>query len=119
MFGNQLGTGDYVHIIIEHASMFTRNFLSLKEYSNQGFDAAHSLQRQLLSRATSHDRHGYASSSNFKSTNSMKYFYSQPVISFFHFLWLRDTIYPFCIISLLELLDLDLHMCVVTDLRVM
>ena len=78
MFGNQLGTGDYGHVTIEHASMFMRNFLSLKEYSNQAFEAAHSLQRQLLSRATSHDRHGYASSSKFKSTSSMKYFYSQP-----------------------------------------
>ena len=78
MFGNQLGTGDYGHITIEHASMFMRNFLSLKEYSNQGFEAAHSLQRQLFSRATSNDRHGYASSSKFKSTTGMKYFYTQP-----------------------------------------
>lgn len=74
MFGNQLGTGDYGHITIEHASMFLRNFLSLKDYSNQGFEAAHSLQRQLFSRATSHDRHGYASSSKFKFPASMKYF---------------------------------------------
>ena len=69
MFGNKLGTGDYGHITIEHASMFMRNFLSLKEYSNQGFEAAHSLQRQLFSRATSHDRHGYTSSSKFKYYN--------------------------------------------------
>ena len=73
MFGNQLGTGDYGHITIEHASMFLRNFLSLKDYSNQGFEAAHSLQRQLFSRATSHDRHGYVSSSKFKFPTSMKY----------------------------------------------
>ena len=63
MFGNKLGTGDYGHMTIEHVSMLMRNFLSLKEYSNQGFEASHSLQRQLYSKATSHDRHGYTSSS--------------------------------------------------------
>ena len=65
MFGNKLGTGDYGHMTIEHVSMLMRNFLSLREYSNQGFEAAHSLQRQLYSKATSHDRHGHTSSSKF------------------------------------------------------
>ena len=48
MFGNKLGTGDYGHMTIEHVSMLMRNFLNLREYPNQGFEAAHSLQRQLL-----------------------------------------------------------------------
>ena len=40
MFGCNLGTGDYGHITTEHASMLLRNHLSLREYSNQGFEAA-------------------------------------------------------------------------------
>ena len=53
VFGCNLGTGDYGHITTEHASsMLFRNHLSLKEYSNQGFETAHSLQRQLYSKAT-------------------------------------------------------------------
>ena len=47
VFGGNLGTGDYGHITTEHASMLFRNHLSLREYSNQGFEAAHSLQCQL------------------------------------------------------------------------
>lgn len=62
-FGVLLGTGDYGHMTIEHSSMLLRQFGSLKEYSNQSIEAAHSLQRQLYSKASSHDRHGYASSS--------------------------------------------------------
>lgn len=63
MFGGKLGTGDYGHLTIEHVPMLMRNFLSLKDYSNQGFEATHSLQRLLYSRSTSHDRHGSGSSS--------------------------------------------------------
>ena len=47
MFGGKLGTGDYGHLTIEHVPMLMRNFLSLKDYSNQGFEATHSLQRLL------------------------------------------------------------------------
>lgn len=65
MFGSQLGTGDYGHLTIEHVPMLMRNFLSLKEYTNQGFEVTHSLQRLLYSRSTSHDRHGSGSSSKF------------------------------------------------------
>ena len=67
VFGCNLGTGDYGHITTEHTSMLFRNHLSLREYSNQGFEAAHSysLQCQLYSKATSHDRHGHATSSQF------------------------------------------------------
>ena len=46
---------DYGHMTIEHASMLLRRFGSLKNYSNQGFEASHIAQRQLYSRATSHD----------------------------------------------------------------
>ena len=58
MFGCNLGTSDYGHITTEHASMLFRNHLSLREYSNQGFEAAHWLQRQLhvYSKATSHEQ---------------------------------------------------------------
>ena len=63
VFDCNLGTGDYGHITIEHASMLFRKHLSLREYLNQGFEAADLLQRQLYSKATSHDRHGHATSS--------------------------------------------------------
>ena len=63
MFGSHLGTGDYGHMTIEHASILFRVFGSVREYSNQSIEAAHSMQRQLYSKATSHDRHGYTSSS--------------------------------------------------------
>ncbi|KAK3741175.1 hypothetical protein QZH41_012621 [Actinostola sp. cb2023] len=62
-FGNLLGTGDYGHMTIEHTSMLLRAFGSIREYSNQSIEAAHSLHRQLYSKASSHDRHGYTSSS--------------------------------------------------------
>ncbi|XP_078384134.1 uncharacterized protein LOC144666603 [Oculina patagonica] len=55
IFGVTLGTGDYGHLTIEHAPMLMRRFRSLNRYSNQGFEAAHKLQRQLYSRATNHD----------------------------------------------------------------
>ena len=61
MFGCcNLCTGDYGHITIEHASKLFRNHLSVREYSNQGFEAAHSLQHQLYSKAASHDRHAWS-----------------------------------------------------------
>ena len=55
IFGVSLGTGDYGHLTIEHAPMLMRRFRSMTRYSNQGFEAAHKLQRQLYSRATNHD----------------------------------------------------------------
>ena len=55
LFGLGLGTGDYGHLTVEHASMLLRNFRSLRQYSNQGFEAAHKLQKQIYSRATNHD----------------------------------------------------------------
>ena len=65
MFGGQLGTGDHGHLMIKHVSMLLRNCLYSKEYSNQGHETPHSLQKQLFSRATSHDRHWYTSSRRF------------------------------------------------------
>lgn len=65
LFGPGLGTGDYGHMTVEHASMLLRNFRSMKEYSNQGFEAAHKLQKQLYSRASNHDGSGVASSGEF------------------------------------------------------
>lgn len=62
LFGSGLGTGDYGHLTVEHASMLLRNFRSLRHYGNQGFEAAHKLQKQIFSRATNHDGSGEATS---------------------------------------------------------
>ena len=62
LFGLGLGTGDYGHLTVKHASMLLRNFRSLRQYSNQGFEAAHKLQKQIYSRATNHDGSGEATS---------------------------------------------------------
>ena len=62
LFGLGLGTGDYGHLTVEHTSMLLRNFRSLRDYSNQGFEASHKLQKQIYSRATNHDGSGEASS---------------------------------------------------------
>ena len=58
-----LGTGEYGHLTIDHAPMLMRKFLSMTEFSQQGFEAAHKDQRQLWLKASSHDQHGEASSS--------------------------------------------------------
>ena len=65
MFGPTLGTGDYGHITIEHVSMLFRKHRSLNKLSNQGFEAAHKLQRQLYTKATSHDASDSTSSCKF------------------------------------------------------
>ncbi|XP_020611888.1 uncharacterized protein LOC110050311 isoform X2 [Orbicella faveolata] len=62
LFGTSLGTGDYGHLMIEHVPMLFRVHRSLHDLSNQGFEAAHKLQRQLYARATSHDSPGNTSS---------------------------------------------------------
>lgn len=61
LFGLGLGTSDYGHLTVEHASMLLRNFRSLRDYSNQGFEASHKLQKQIYSRVTNHDSSGEAS----------------------------------------------------------
>ena len=45
MFGSQLGTGGHKHLTLEHVPMLMRNIFSLKKYTNQGFEATHSVQR--------------------------------------------------------------------------
>ena len=65
VFGPRLGSGDYGHLLIEHAEQLLRKFRSLREYSNQGFEALHKLQRILYSRATNHDQSGPGSSSKY------------------------------------------------------
>ena len=62
LFGLGLGTGDYGHLTVEHASMLLPKFRSLRHYSNQGFEASHKLQKQIYSRATNHDGSGEATS---------------------------------------------------------
>ena len=62
VFGLGLGTGDYGHISIEHASMLFRNHRTIGKMSNQGFEANHKVHRQLYLRATSHDAPGDATS---------------------------------------------------------
>lgn len=61
-----LEAGDYGHLLIDHAPMLMRRFLSMTEFSQQGFEASHKDQRQLWLKATSHDQHGEASSSKCK-----------------------------------------------------
>lgn len=73
VFGSNLGTGDYGHITIEHTSMLLRNFLSLREFTNQGFEATHSSQRVVYAKATYHDRHGHATSSKFSFKNLVSF----------------------------------------------
>ena len=63
VFGPSLGSGDYGHLLIDHAKQLLRKFRSLREYSNQGFESLHKLQRVLYSRATNHDQSGSGSSS--------------------------------------------------------
>ena len=63
LFGRSLGTGDYGHLLIDHAPMLMRRFFSMSEFSQQGFEASHKDQRQLWLKATSHDQQGEASSS--------------------------------------------------------
>jgi len=62
LFGASLGTGDYGHLTIDHAPMLMRRFLSMKHYSQQGFEASHKDQRQLWLKASSHDCKGESTS---------------------------------------------------------
>jgi DNA repair protein RadC len=57
MFGLLLGTGDYGHLVIEHASMLMQTFGSMKNFSNQGFESSHKVDRRLYQQATNHDKH--------------------------------------------------------------
>lgn len=63
LFGSSLGTGDYGHLATDHTPMSMRRFLSMTEFSQQGFEASHKDQRQLWLKTSSHDQHGKASSS--------------------------------------------------------
>ena len=63
LFGASLGTGDYGHLTTDHAPMLMRRFLSMRDYSQQGFEASHKDQRQLWLKASSHDCKGEATSS--------------------------------------------------------
>lgn len=62
LFGSGLGTGDYAHLTIDHAPMLMRRFLTMKDYSQQGFEASHKDQRQLWLKASSHDCKGECAS---------------------------------------------------------
>ncbi|CAB4042260.1 Hypothetical predicted protein, partial [Paramuricea clavata] len=54
-FGPLLGTGDYGHLIIEHASMLMRTFGSMREFSNQEFESSHKVNRRLYQQAANHN----------------------------------------------------------------
>jgi hypothetical protein len=56
-FGQLLGTGDYGHLVIEHVSMLIRTFGSMCEFSNQGFESSHKVDRRLYQQATNHNMH--------------------------------------------------------------
>lgn len=47
LFGLGLGTGDYGHMTIEHSPVLMHRLKSMARYSNQGFEAAHKVHRQL------------------------------------------------------------------------
>lgn len=73
IFGSSLGTGDYGHLLIDHAPMLMRRFLSMTEFSQQGFEASH----QLWLKATSHDQHGEASSrKTLENQNTFQFYFS-------------------------------------------
>lgn len=63
LFGSSLGMGDYGHLLVHHAPMLMRRFLSMTQFSQQGFEAAHKDQRQLWLKSTIHDCNEEASSS--------------------------------------------------------
>ena len=48
---------------IEHSPMLMRRFKSMARYSNQGFEAAHKVHRQLYAHCTNHDSSASESSS--------------------------------------------------------
>ena len=54
-FGTLLGTGDYGHLVIEHAAMLMRTFGSMRDFSNQGFESSHIADRRLYQQAKNHD----------------------------------------------------------------
>ena len=66
MFGPTLGTGDYGHLTVEHVPMLFRAHRSPHHLSNQRFEAAHKLQRQLYCKATSHDSPGETTSCKYQ-----------------------------------------------------
>ena len=63
LFGSNLGSGDYVHLLVDHAAMLFRRFLSFTNFTQQGFDASHKDQCRVWLTAASHDQHGEATSS--------------------------------------------------------
>ena len=54
LFGLGLGTRDYDHFTIEHSPMLMRRFKSMARYSNQGYEAADKVHRQLYAQCTNH-----------------------------------------------------------------
>ena len=60
----------------DHAPMLWRHFLSMREYSQQDFEASHKDQHQLCLKVSSHDQRGEASSSKL----SVLFFYEKMVI---------------------------------------
>ena len=72
LFGLGLGTGDYGHLTIEHSPMLVRRFKSMARYSNQGFEAAHKVHRQLYAHCTNHDSSASESSSKWYRSYKLK-----------------------------------------------
>ncbi|KXJ09462.1 hypothetical protein AC249_AIPGENE4420 [Exaiptasia diaphana] len=68
--------GDYGHLLIDHAPMLMRRFLSMTKYSQQGFEASHKDQRQLWLKSSNHDCNGEASSIE----QILKHFYSEKTL---------------------------------------
>lgn len=41
LFGSSLAMGDYGHLLLDHATMLFRTFLSFIDFTQQGFEATH------------------------------------------------------------------------------
>ena len=39
LFGSSLAMGDYGHLLVDHATMLFRTFLSFIDFTQQGFEA--------------------------------------------------------------------------------
>ncbi len=88
MFGLLLGTGDYGHLVIEHASMLMRTFGSMKKFSNQGFESAHKVDRRLYQQATNHD-------TKFEDSSGLREEKSMPIVNEYEFSISYEFFLPF------------------------
>lgn len=63
LFGSSFAMGDYGHLLVDHATMLFRTFLSFIDFTQQGFEATHMDWHQTWALTTSHDQGGETTSS--------------------------------------------------------